>query len=61
MILLPDELWLKANNSKSFANGSKSIIRNNLGLCKHYNQFCKQFTLFRTFEKHCRGSNSIKI
>ena len=23
------------NNSKSFANGSKSIIRNNLGLCKH--------------------------
>ena len=25
---------LIANNSKSFANESKSIIRNNLGLCK---------------------------
>ena len=24
-----------ANNSKSFANGSKSLIRNNLGLYKH--------------------------
>ena len=30
-----DELWSVANNSKSFANGSKSIIRNNLGLYKH--------------------------
>ena len=27
--------WLIANNSKSFANGSKSIIINNLGLWKH--------------------------
>ena len=35
-ILLSDELWLIANNSKSFANGSKSIIRNNLGFCKHF-------------------------
>ena len=35
MILLSDELSSKANNSKSFANGSKSIIRNNLGLYKH--------------------------
>ena len=35
MILLPDKLWLIANNSNSFANGSKSIITNNLGLCKH--------------------------
>ena len=35
MILLSDEPWLIANNSKSFANGSKSIIRNNLGLWKH--------------------------
>ena len=34
MILLSDELWSIANNSKSFANGSKSIIRNNLGLYK---------------------------
>ena len=33
MILLSDELWLTANNSKGFANGSKPIIRN-LGLCK---------------------------
>ena len=35
MILLSDELWLIANNSKSFTNGSKPIIRNNLGVCKH--------------------------
>ena len=35
MILLSDKLWLIANNSKSFANGSKSIIRNTLGLLKH--------------------------
>ena len=35
MILLSDELWSIANNSKSFANGSKSIIRNNLGFYKH--------------------------
>ena len=34
MILLSDELWSIPNNSKSFANGSKSIIRNNLGLYK---------------------------
>ena len=34
MILLSDELWLIANNSKSFANGSKSITRSNLGLYK---------------------------
>ena len=35
MILLSDELWLITNNSKSFANRSKSIIRNNLGSWKH--------------------------
>ena len=35
MILLSEELWSIANNSKSFASGSKSIIRNNLGLYKH--------------------------
>ena len=29
-----NELWSIANNSKSFANRSKSIIRNNLGLYK---------------------------
>ena len=34
MILLLDKLGLTANNSKNFANGSKLIIRNNLGLCK---------------------------
>ena len=32
MILLSDKLWLIANNSRSFANDTKSIIRNNLGL-----------------------------
>ena len=36
MILLSDELWSIANNSKSFANENKSIIRNNLGLYKRY-------------------------
>ena len=41
MILLSGELWLVANNSKSFANGSKSIIRSNLGLCK-----CSEIYLF---------------
>ena len=35
MILLSDKLWSIANNSKSFANGSKSIIWNNLRLYKH--------------------------
>ena len=34
MILLSDELWSIANNSKSFANKSKSILRNNLSLYK---------------------------
>ena len=29
---LSDKLWLVATNSKSFVNGSKSIIRNNLRL-----------------------------
>ena len=33
IILLSDKLWLIANNSEGFANGSKSMIRN-LGLCK---------------------------
>ena len=33
MILLSDKLWIP-NNPQKFANGSKSIIRNNLGLCK---------------------------
>ena len=36
LILLSDELWSIANNSKSFTNGSKSIIRNNLGLYKRF-------------------------
>ena len=44
MILLSDELWSIANNSKSFANGSKLIVRNNLGLSALI------FTLFRTFK-----------
>ena len=48
MILLSDELWVIANNSKSFANRSKSIIRNNLGLCKHF-----EIYLIQNFRKHC--------
>ena len=35
IILFSDKLWLIANKSKGFVNGSKSVIRNNLGLCKH--------------------------
>ena len=34
IILLADELWLTANNSKSFVNRIKSIRRNNIGLCE---------------------------
>ena len=45
MILLSDELWLIANNSQRFANGSKSIIRNNWGLYKH-----SDTCLIRTFK-----------
>ena len=35
-ILLSGKLWLIANNPKSFVNGSKSVVKNNLGLCKHF-------------------------
>ena len=56
MIHLSDELWLIANNSKSFANGSKLIIRNNLGLCKHSEKY-----LIYNFQKHCYGSTTIEI
>ena len=56
MILLSNKLWLIANNSKSFANGSKSVIRNNLCLCN-----CSDMYLIYNFPKHCHGSNSIKI
>ena len=31
-ILLSDELWLIANNSKNFVNKSEPVIKNNLGL-----------------------------
>ena len=41
MALLSDKLWLIANNPKSFANGSKSIIRNKLGLCLPYLELSK--------------------
>ena len=34
MIIFSNKLWLIANNSKSFGNGSKSIIRNSLDLCQ---------------------------
>ena len=44
-----------ANNSKSFANGSKSIIRNNLGLYKRSDIY-----LIQNFQKYCHRSNSIK-
>ena len=36
IFLLSDQLWLIANNFKSFANMSKSLIKNNLGLCKQF-------------------------
>ena len=55
MILLPDELWLIANNSKGFVNESGSIIRNNLGLNKHFKIY-----LISNFQKHYHGSNGIK-
>ena len=48
MILLSDELWLIVNNSKSFANRSMLIIRNNLGLCKHSEIYLT--SKFRTFK-----------
>ena len=47
MILLSDILWLIANNSKSFVNGNKSMIRNNLGLCKY-----SEIYLILNFQKH---------
>ena len=55
MILLSDELWLIANDSKGFKNGSKSIIRNNLGLCKR-----SEIYLNYNFQKHCYGSTGKK-
>ena len=45
MILLSDELWLIANNSKSFANGSKSVIRNNVVCVSSL-----KFALIKTFK-----------
>ena len=56
MVLLSDELWLIANNSKSFVVGSKSIIRNNLGFCE-----CSEIYLIKNFQKHCHKYNRIKI
>ena len=55
MILLSDILWLIANNSKSFVNGNKSMIRNNLGLCKY-----PEIYPILNFQKHCHGSNNKK-
>ena len=50
MFLLLDELWLIANNSKSFATGvSQALCVSTL-----------KFTLFRTF-KDIHGSNGMKI
>ena len=48
MILLSEELRLIANNYKSFANESKSIKKNNLGLCKN-----SEIYLIQNFQKHC--------
>ena len=45
MVFLPDELRLTVNNSKSFANKSKSIIRNNVGLCNR-----SKIQLIKTFK-----------
>ena len=45
MILFSDEPWLIANKFKSYAIGSKSTIKNNLGLRKH-----SEFYLFRTYK-----------
>ena len=45
MILLSDQLWSIVNNSKSFANESKSIIRT-IWICIN----ALVFTLFRTFK-----------
>ena len=56
MIVPSDELWLIADNSKSFANGSKSVIKNNLGLSKRSNTY-----LIKNVRKHRHGSNGIKI
>ena len=48
MILLSDDLWVIANNSKEFSNGSKSSMRNDLALCKHF-----EIYLIQNFRKHC--------
>ena len=56
MILLADKLLLTANNSNSFANGSKSIIRNKLNLCKF-----SEIYLACNFQKHCYEYNGIEI
>ena len=55
LIIFSDKLWLIANNSNSLSR-SKSIIRNNLGLCK-----CSEIYLIWNFQKHCHGSCGIKI
>ena len=56
MFLLSDKLLSIANNSKSFENRSKSLIRNNLGLYKRYDIY-----LIYNFQKRYDGSNGVKI
>ena len=56
MIFLSDELWLLANNSKSFDKGNKSIIRHYLSLCKH-----AEICLVNNFQKYFYGSNGMEI
>ena len=50
--------WTMINsyNSKSFVNGSKLIIRNNLVLCKH-----SEIYLIWNFQKQFFGPNGMKI
>ena len=55
-ILLSEKLLLIANNSKNFVNGSKSIIRNNLGLCKR-----SEIYFIWNFQKNRHGSNGLRI
>ena len=48
MILLSNELWSMPNNYKSFANGSKSMIRKNLGLYKQSDIYLIYLELSKT-------------
>ena len=53
-ILLSDKLWSIVITSKSFSNESKSVIKNNLGLCKRSEIYLRTL-------KNSHGSNGMKI